>query len=340
MAVGEKPQVDVPKKNGHAGHPRVLDLVSITEAAAIASAHLLGHGDNHKADAAAAEAMRKTMDTVDFAGRIVIGEGERDEAPMLFIGEHVGSGDGAELDIAVDPLEGTNLVAKGRANAISVLAAAERGGLLHAPDTYMDKLVVGAPAKGKVDLDRPVKENLRILADSLNRDVDDLTVIVLDRPRHEKLISDIRAAGARIKLIDDGDVIAAISAVVAGTAVHCVMGIGGAPEGVLAAAALRCVGAEILGRLKFRNDDERRRARAMGIEDEDRVYRTEDLAPGKELRFIATGVTDGDLLQGVRFFSRGSRTHSVILDYENGKIRFIDTTHYDDPKNPPLIRLS
>jgi len=339
MAVGEQPRL-VERGNGSVEQPRILDLVRITEAAAIASAHLLGHGDNTRADHAAVEAMRRTMDTIPFAGRIVIGEGERDEAPMLFIGEHVGQGDGAELDIAVDPLEGTNLVAKGRANAIAVLAAAERGGLLHAPDTYMDKLVVGAPAKGKVDLDRPVAENLKIIADSLNRDVDDLTVIVLDRDRHKKLIADIRAAGARIKLIDDGDVIAAISAVVAGTAVHVVMGIGGAPEGVLAAAALKCVGAEILGRLKFRNDDERRRARTMGITDEDRVYRTEDLAPGKELRFIATGVTDGDMLRGVRFFNRGARTHSIVLDHQDGKLRFIDTTHFEDPNNPPLIRLN
>ncbi|HEX9437940.1 MAG TPA: class II fructose-bisphosphatase [Candidatus Limnocylindria bacterium] len=339
MAVGEQPRL-VERANGSVEQPRILDLVRITEAAAIASAHLLGHGDNTRADHAAVEAMRRTMDTIPFAGRIVIGEGERDEAPMLFIGEHVGQGDGAELDIAVDPLEGTNLVAKGRANAIAVLAAAERGGLLHAPDTYMDKLVVGAPAKGKVDLDRPVAENLKIIADSLNRDVDDLTVIVLDRDRHKKLIADIRAAGARIKLIDDGDVIAAISAVVAGTAVHVVMGIGGAPEGVLAAAALKCVGAEILGRLKFRNDDERRRAKTMGITDEDRVYRTEDLAPGKELRFIATGVTDGDMLRGVRFFNRGARTHSIVLDHQDGKLRFIDTTHFEDPNNPPLIRLN
>ena len=339
MAVGEQPRL-VDRANASVEQPRILDLVRITEAAALASAHLLGHGDNTKADRAAVEAMRRTMDTISFAGRIVIGEGERDEAPMLFIGEHVGQGDGAELDIAVDPLEGTNLVAKGRANAIAVLAAAERGGLLHAPDTYMDKLVVGAPAKGKVDLDRPVAENLKIIADSLNRDVDDLTVIVLDRDRHKKLIADIRAAGARIKLIDDGDVIAAISAVVAGTAVHVVMGIGGAPEGVLAAAALKCVGAEILGRLKFRNDDERRRAKTMGITDEDRVYRTEDLAPGKELRFIATGVTDGDMLRGVRFFNRGARTHSIVLDHQDGKLRFIDTTHFEDPNNPPLIRLN
>jgi len=319
---------------------RIMDFVRITEAAALASAHFLGHGDNEKADAAAVDAMRAAMNGIAFAGRIVIGEGERDEAPMLYIGEHVGSGDGAELDIAVDPLEGTNLVAKGRANAVAVMAVSERGGLLHAPDTYMDKLVVGAPAKGKVDLDRPVAENLRIIAESLNRDVDDLAVVVLDRPRHEKLIAEIRAAGARIKLIEDGDVIGAISAVVAGTNAHALMGIGAAPEGVIAAAALRCVGAEMQARLKFRNDEERQRAKRMGITDEDRMYRTEDLAPGKELRFIATGVTDGDLLKGVRFFNRGARTHSIVLDRTDGKLRFIDTTHFDDPQNPPLIRLS
>ena len=259
---------------------------------------------------------------------------------MLFIGEQVGSGNGAELDIAVDPLEGTNLVAKGRPNAVAVMAVAERGGLLHAPDTYMDKLVVGAPARGKVDLDRPVAENLKIIADSLNRDVDDLAVVVLDRPRHAKLIAEIRAAGARIKLIEDGDVIGAISAVVAGTDAHALMGIGAAPEGVIAAAALRCVGAEIQARLKFRNDEERQRAKRMGIADESRVYRTEDLAPGKELRFFATGVTEGDLLEGVHFFSRGSRTHSMVLDHKAGELRFITTTHFDDPKNPPLIRLT
>jgi fructose-1,6-bisphosphatase II len=339
MAVGEQPRLEESARD-RPEEPRILDLVRITEAAALAAAHYLGHGDNKKADAAAVDAMRREMNEIAFAGRIVIGEGERDEAPMLYIGEHVGSGDGAELDIAVDPLEGTNLVAKGRANAVAVMAVSERGGLLHAPDTYMDKLVVGAPAKGKVDIDRPVAENLRIIADSLNREVDDLAVIVLDRPRHEKLIADIRAAGARIKLIEDGDVIGAISAVVAGTNAHALMGIGAAPEGVIAAAALRCVGAEIQARLKFRNDEERERARRMGIVDEGRVYRTEDLAPGKELRFIATGVTDGDLLRGVRYFNRGARTHSIVLDHQDGKLRFIDTTHFDDPQNPPLIRLN
>ena len=316
-----------------------LDLAQITEAAAIAAAHWMGHGDNRRADQAAVEAMRKRMDDIAIQGTIVIGEGERDEAPMLFIGEKVGRGDGAEVHIAVDPLEGTNLVAQGRANSTAVMAVSEPGGLLHAPDTYMEKLVVGAPAKGKVDLDRTVAENLRIIADSLNRDVDDLTVVVLQRPRHEKLINEIRQAGARIKLIDDGDLTAAISVAVAGTGVHAVMGTGGAPEGVLAAAALRCMGAEILGRLKFRSDDERERGRRMGIVDEKRIYRTDELASGKDLRFIATGVTDGELLQGVRFFARGVRTHSVVMSLGAGTMRFIDTFHFEDPANPPLIRL-
>ena len=323
-----------------------LELVRITEAAAIAAAHYMGHGDNRLADNAAVEAMRKTMDEVSFNGTVVIGEGERDEAPMLFIGERVGKGVGPEVDIAVDPLEGTNLVAKGRANAIAVMAVAERGGLLNAPDTYMEKLAVGAPAKGKVDLDRPVAENLKIIADSLNREVEDLTVVILDRARHEKLINDVREAGARIKLIEDGDVIAALSVAVAGTAVHAVMGSGGAPEGVLAAAALRCLGGEILGRLKFRNDEERARAKRMGISDENRIYRTEDLASGKDLRFVATGVTDGELLQGVHYFGSGIvagpggvRTHSILLDGTRGKLRFIDTQHFDDPSRPPIVRL-
>lgn len=316
-----------------------LELVRITEAAAIAAAHWIGHGDNRLADQAAVEAMRKAMDEVAFGGTIVIGEGERDEAPMLYIGEKVGRGDGPELDIAVDPLEGTNLVAKGRANAIAVMAVSESGGLLHAPDTYMEKLAVGPPAKGKVDLDRPVKENLKIVADSLGREVHDLTVVILDRSRHEKLINEVREAGARIHLIEDGDVIAALSVAVAGTGLHLVMGSGGAPEGVLAAAALKCLGGEILGRLKFRNDDERARAKRMGVTDENKVYRTDELASGKDIRFVATGVTDGEMLQGVRFFARGVRTHSVILDGRVGKMRMIDTQHFEELANPPVVRL-
>jgi fructose-1,6-bisphosphatase II len=316
-----------------------LELVRITEAAAIAASHWMGHGDNNAADQAAVEAMRRSMEDARFNGRIVIGEGERDEAPMLFIGERVGRGDGPEVDIAVDPLEGTNPTAKGRQNAVAVMAFSEPGGLLHAPDTYMEKIAVGAPAKGKVDLDRPVSENLRIIADSLNRDVNDLTIVILDRPRHEKLIAEVRRAGARIKLIEDGDLMGALSVAIAGTRVHALMGIGAAPEGVLAAAALRCVGAELLGRLKFRNDEERARAKKMGIVDEERIYRTEDLASGNDIRFVATGVTDGDVLRGVHFFARGARTHSILLDRLMGKLRFIDTTHFEDIDNPPIIRL-
>src|SRR6184192_2748175 len=316
-----------------------LELVRITEAAAIAAAHWMGHGNNNEADQAAVDAARKAMEETRFNGLIVIGEGERDEAPMLYIGERVGRGDGPEVHIAIDPLEGTNPVAKGRPNAVAVMAISEPGGLLHAPDTYMEKLVVGGPAKGKVDLDRPVAENLKIVADSLNREIDDLTVVILDRPRHAKLIQDVRNAGARIKLIEDGDLMAAMSVAVSGTAVHAVMGTGGAPEGVLAAAALRALGGEIIGRLKFRSDEERHRARTMRITDEKRVYRTEDLASGNDIRFVATGVTDGELLRGVRFFPRGVRTHSVLLDETRGRVRFIDTQHFDDPAHPPVIRL-
>ncbi|HKW77878.1 MAG TPA: class II fructose-bisphosphatase [Candidatus Limnocylindria bacterium] len=317
-----------------------LELVRITEAAAISSAHWLGHGDNTQADRAAVEAARKAMAEAAFDGTVVIGEGERDEAPMLYIGEKVGRGEGPRVDIAIDPLEGTNLVAKGRPNAIAVMAVSEPGGLLHAPDTYMEKLVVGPPAKGKVDLDRPVKENLKAIADSLQgRDVSDLTVVILDRPRHAKLINDVREAGARIHLIEDGDVIAALSVAIAGTGLHAVMGTGGAPEGVVAAAALKAIGAEILGRLAFRNDDERARAKKMGITDEKKVYRTEELARGKDIRFVATGVTDGELLQGVRFFAHGVRTHSVLIDGRMGKVRFINTQHFEDPAKAPIIRL-
>jgi len=317
-----------------------MELVRVTESAAIASAHWLGHGDNTRADAAAVEAMRRSMDEVSFNGTIVIGEGERDEAPMLFIGEKVGRGDGPEVHIAVDPLEGTNLVAKARPNAIAVLAISEPGGLLHAPDTYMEKLVVGPPAKGKVDLDRPVKENLQIIARSLGREIDDLSVVILDRPRHEKLIREVRDAGARIHLIEDGDVIAALEVAIAGTALHAVMGTGGAPEGVIAAAALKGIGGEILGRLRFRNDEERARAKKMGVLDENKVYRTEELAKGRDIRFVATGVTDGELMRGVRFFARGARTQSVLIDGRMGKIRFIDTQHFEDPANPPIVRLT
>src|SRR5512143_1603772 len=273
-----------------------LEFVRVVERAAIAAARTMGQGDRKGADHVAVEAMRQEMQTVDFDGTIVIGEGERDEAPMLYIGEKVGTGGGSAVDIAVDPLEGTNLCATGAAGAMAVLAAAEQGGLLHAPDIYMEKLVVPGAARDRVDLRAPVADNLKALAGSLDRDVDDLVVIVLDRPRHEKLIADIRAAGARIRLIGDGDLSAGISAAVSGTGVHAVMGVGGAPEGVLTAAAMRCVNGEIQGRLVLTRPSDRERLLKMGISDFARVYSSNELASGHPITFVATGVTDGTLL--------------------------------------------
>jgi len=319
-----------------------LEMIRVTEAAALASARFMGRGDNVAADRAATEAMRRAMEEVDISGTVVIGEGERDEAPMLYIGEKVGThGESAvEVDIAVDPLEGTNLVASGQANAITVLAISERGGLLHAPDTYMEKLCVGPLAAGHVDITAPATENLRSIAAALGRSVQDLTVIILDRPRHAALIEEVRGTGARIKLISDGDLSAAISCAVQGTGVHAVIGIGGAPEGVLSAAALRCLGGEIQARMRFRNDEERRRAEAMGGDaDETRVYRTADLASGANIVFAATGVTTGDLLQGVRFFGGGARTHSLVMTYADSQVRFVDTVHMFDRQRPPSVRL-
>jgi fructose-1,6-bisphosphatase class II len=308
-----------------------LEFVRVVEKAAIAAARTMGQGDRKYADQVAVEAMRKEMETVDIDGTIVIGEGERDEAPMLFIGEKVGRS-GSPVDIAVDPLEGTNLCATGASNAIAVLAAAEKGGLLHAPDIYMDKIVVGPSSKGKVDLRAPVEDNLKAIAQALDREVHDLVVIVLDRPRHEKLISDIRKAGARIRLIGDGDLSAGISAAVIGTGVHAVMGTGGAPEGVLTAAAMRCLNGEIQGRLVLTKPADAERLKKMGIHDLDRVYGTEDLAPGKNVIFAAAGVTDGTLLKGVRFFGDGMRTHCLVMTAMPHQVRFIDTIHAkDDP---------
>ena len=275
--------------------------------------------------------MRQEMETVDVDGTIVIGEGERDEAPMLFIGEKVGRG-GIPVDIAVDPLEGTNLCAVGAPNSIAVLAAAEKGGLLNAPDIYMEKLVVGPTSKGKVDIKAPVEDNLKAIAQALDRKVADLVVVVLDRPRHERLIADIRRAGARIRLIGDGDLSAAITAAVVGTGVHAVMGTGGAPEGVISAAALRCLNGEIQARLVLTKPADAERLRKMGISDLERVYFTEDLAPGKNIMFAATGVSGGSLLEGVRFFGDGIRTHTLVMTTIPHQVRFIDTIHAaDDP---------
>ena len=305
-----------------------LEFLRVVEQAAIACAHTMGQGDRHGSDQVAVEAMRKVMDTVPINGTIVIGEGERDEAPMLFIGEKVGmGGQYPDVDIAVDPLEGTNLCATGAPNAIAVLAAAERGGLLHAPDLYMEKLVVGPSSKDAVSLDATVEENLNAIAKCLGRDVEDLVVTVLDRERHEKLIADIRATGARIRLIGDGDLSAGISAAVAGSGVHAVMGTGGAPEGVLTAAAMRCLNGEIFARLVVTKPEHEERCRAMGINDFKRVYRSKDLAPGKRIIFAATGVTDGTLMRGVRFFGDGTRTSSVIMQNEPHQIRFIESIH-------------
>src|SRR5262245_53090346 len=305
-----------------------LEFVRVVERAAIESARTMGQGERKGSDRVAVEAMRHEMESVDINGTIVIGEGERDEAPMLYIGEKVGTGNGPAVDIAVDPLEGTNLCATGAPGAITVLAAAEGGGLLHAPDIYMDKLVVPGPARGQCDLLAPVADNLKALARALNRDVDDLVIIVLDRPRHEKLIADIRKAGARIRLIGDGDLSAGISAAVSGTNVHAVMGIGGAPEGVLTAAALRCLNGEMQGRLIVSKPEDERRCHDMGV-DIKKVYMTEDLAPGRKMIFAACGVTDGTLLKGVRFFGGGARTHTLLMSLEERKVRFIDTVHLE-----------
>jgi len=307
-----------------------LEFVRVVERAAIAAARTMGQGDRKGSDHVSVEAMRREMETVDIDGTIVIGEGERDEAPMLYIGEKVGTRTGPAVDIAVDPLEGTNLCATGTPGAMAVLAAAEQGGLLHAPDIYMDKLVVPGPARGRVDIRAPVADNLKAIAGALNRDVDDLVVIVLDRPRHEQLIADIRNAGARIRLIGDGDVSAGIAAAVSGTGVHAVMGVGGAPEGVLTAAAMRCLNGEIQGRLVLTRPSDAERLRKMGIGDLDRVYRTEDLAPGRSIIFAAAGVTDGELLKAVRFFRDGIRTESVVMTTEPRQIRFIDAIHAED----------
>jgi len=325
------------------------DFIAVTEAAALAAAQTMGLGDRKHADRLAVEAMRRTLGEIDIAGRVVIGEGERDQAPMLFVGEEVGrlagQPDAARaVDIAVDPLEGTNLCANGAPGAVAVLAASERGGLLHAPDTYMDKLVVGPTARGAVHLDAPVAENLRNIARCFAREVTDLTVVVLERARHQQLIHDIRAAGARIRLITDGDLGAGIAAAVRGTGVHAVMGTGGAPEGVITAAAMRCLGGEIQARLvALANEneteaDQRERLAALGHRDLDKIYYTNDLAKGEHIVFSSTGVTDGELLRGVRFFGGGARTSTLFMSMSRRTIRFVDTIHRDDPSIPVLFK--
>lgn len=316
-----------------------LEVLRVVEDSAIASARTMGMGDVKRADHAAVEAMRRCMDTIPMDGTIVIGEGERDQAPMLYIGEKVGALNSSApivVDIAVDPLEGTNLCATGAGGAITVLAASEKGGLLHAPDCYMEKIIIGPAAKGAVELDAPVKQNLKAIARRLQRGVDDLVVVVLDRPRHQKLISEIREAGARIRLISDGDLSAGIAAAVAGTGVHLVMGTGGAPEGVLTAAALRCLNGEILARLVVKDDAQKERMQQMGIRDVTKIYNTTELAPGHRLVFAACGVTDGNLLRGVRFTGDGVLTQSVVMTSSTPKVRFIETTHLE---NKPDVKV-
>ncbi len=298
-------------------------MVRVTELAAIAAAGEVGRGDEKKADAAAVDAMRSAFNEVDFQGRVVIGEGERDEAPMLFIGEEVGTRNGPAIDIALDPLEGTTLTAKAMSNALAVLAIAPRGGLLHAPDTYMDKLAIGPGyPEGIISFDKKPSENIAALAKQKGKAVSDMTACVLDRPRHEEIIADLRSAGARISLITDGDVAGVIATTDESTGIDMYVGSGGAPEGVLAAAALKCVGGQMFGRLIFRNDDEKRRAERVGITDFDRTYSLNELASGETV-FCATGVTNGNLLDGVDIKNGRVGTHTLIMTSTDGMVRYV-----------------
>ncbi len=314
-----------------------LEFVRVTEAAAIASGRWMGKGEKNLADQAAVDAMRTAFDSVNINGKVVIGEGEMDEAPMLYIGEAVGGG-GLDVDIAVDPLEGTNLIAKGLPGAIAVLAIASRGGLLHAPDMYMDKIVVGPKAAGKVNINATVTENLKAVATALERKVEDLTVVILDRDRHEGIIAEARKAGARIKLITDGDVSPAINVCIEGTGVHMMIGVGGAPEGVIAAAAVKCLGGDMQGILRPENEQEIARAKSMGITDIHKVLTIDDLVKGDDAFFAATAITQGDLLNGVRYFGGGARTHSIVMRYKTGTVRFVDAIHKFERKSMAIKR--
>ncbi len=315
-----------------------LEVVRVTEAAALAASRWMGRGDEKAADQAAVDAMRNALNSLNIEGKVVIGEGERDEAPMLYIGEEVGAGNGPKIDIALDPLEGTTITAKGGANALAVIAMAEHGNFLFSPDVYMEKIAVGGglPA-GVVDLDAPVADNLANLAEAKGKDISDLVACILDRPRHADLIEQTRAAGARIMLISDGDVAGVIATATPDSPVDIYYGTGGAPEGVLAAAALRCIGGQIEGRLVFRNDDERARAARCGITDLKRKYGTTELAAG-DVMFAATGVTDGPMLRGVRRFGKGATTQSMVMRSKTGTVRIIETTHDFTRKSgfPPM----
>lgn len=316
-----------------------MELVRVTEVAALASARWMGRGQKNEADEAATNAMRKMFDSVSINGTVVIGEGEMDEAPMLYIGEKLGNALSPEVDVAVDPLEGTNILAKGLPNAMSVIAIADRGNLLHAPDMYMDKLAVGPRAAGRVHLDAPIEETLRIVAEANNKRVQECVVIILERPRHKKLIDAVRKAGARVRLIGDGDVSSAISTAFDDTGIDICAGIGGAPEGVIAAAALKCLGGEMQARLVPEDDEEYRRCVKMGIADPNRILTMEDLVKGDDAIFSATGVTDGELIRGVRFYGgERAETHSVVMRAKTGTVRFIRAIHMLNRKTYPFLK--
>jgi fructose-1,6-bisphosphatase II / sedoheptulose-1,7-bisphosphatase len=305
-----------------------LEVVRVTEAAALAASKLVGRGDKMAADQVAVDAMRDALNSLNIRGRVVIGEGERDEAPMLYIGEEVGTGQGPEIDIALDPLEGTDITARGGPNALAVVAMTDKGGFLNAPDTYMEKIAVGPGIDPNIlDLDAPIGDVLKKLAKEKGGRIEDLTVCILDRERHNHLIEGVRKAGARINLIGDGDVSAVIATTDPETGIDLYVGSGGAPEGVLAAAALQCIGGAMLGRLIFRSDDEKARAARWGITDFKRIYKTSDLAKGDNVMFAATGVTDGTMLRGVRRYAGGAKTSSLVMRSKSGTIRRIEATH-------------
>ncbi|ETP67737.1 fructose 1,6-bisphosphatase [Planococcus glaciei] len=312
-----------------------MELVRVTEAAAIASAKWMGRGLKIEADDAATTAMRNVFDTVPMRGVVVIGEGEMDEAPMLYIGEELGTGQGPEVDVAVDPLEGTNIVAAGGWNALAVLAIADRGNLLNAPDMYMDKIAVGPEAVGKIDINAPVIDNLRAVAKAKNKDIEDVVATILDRPRHKDIIDQIRAAGARIKLINDGDVAGAINTAFEKTGVDILFGTGGAPEGVIAAVGLKCLGGELQGKLMPQTAEEAERCIKMGL-DVSKVLKMEDLVKGDDAIFAATGVTDGELLRGVQLKGGFAESHTLVMRAKSGTVRFVEGRH-SMKKKPNLV---
>ena len=306
-----------------------LEFARVVEAAALRSGRLLGRGQKDAADGLAVDAMRQAFDSVRISGTVVIGEGEIDEAPMLYIGEHVGAG-GPEVDIAVDPIEGTNLIAKGQNGAIAVMAIAEKGGLLHAPDMYMEKLCVGPRGAGAIDITKSLTENIKNVAAKMERSVEEITLVMLDRERHQGLMKEAREVGARIMLISDGDVNPAMECCIEGSGVHMVVGTGGAPEGVLAAAALKCVGGDMQARLKPETDEEIRRCHEMGITDVNQVLTLDDLVRTDDVIFAATAITRGNLSNPIQYFPGGARTHTIVMRSKTGTVRFLDTVHMDD----------